>query len=121
MDKFENFWSLYPRKVSKKQTQKIWKKLKLTDELYEKILKALQDYKQTESWLKRNGQFIPYPSTWLNQERWDDEIIKAEVNINKKPYYNNCPMIKKYGKWYVIEKGGEMLFTGKEKDIKWKE
>ena len=29
-------------------------------------------------------QFIPHPSTWLNQKRWEDEIENEDV-INK-PY-----------------------------------
>jgi len=29
-------------------------------------------------------------------------------------------MVKKFGKWYVIEKSGEILFTGNEKDIVYK-
>lgn len=37
-----------------------------------------------------------------------------------KPFFKNCPMIKKFGKWYVIEKGGEILFTGKESEIIYK-
>lgn len=71
---FDKFWQAYPRKVSKKQAQKSWKKINPSLELFEKILKALEMVKQTEQWKKDNGKFIPYPATWLNQERWTDEI-----------------------------------------------
>lgn len=71
---FDKFWQAYPRKVSKKQAQKSWKKINPSLELFEKILKALEMVKQTEQWEKDNGKFIPYPATWLNQERWTDEI-----------------------------------------------
>ncbi len=48
-------------------------------------------------------------------------IGKNRIDKNKpKPFFNNCPMINKFGKWYVIEKGGEILFTGKESDIVYK-
>ena len=30
--------------------------------------------KTTEQWKKNNGQYIPYPSTWLNAKGWEDEI-----------------------------------------------
>lgn len=71
---FDKFWQAYPKKVSKKQAQKSWKKINPSLELFEKILKALEMVKQTEQWKKDNGKFIPYPATWLNQERWTDEI-----------------------------------------------
>ena len=71
---FDKFWQAYPKKVSKKQAQKSWKKINPSLELFEKILKALEIVKQTEQWEKDNGKFIPYPATWLNQERWTDEI-----------------------------------------------
>lgn len=71
---FDKFWQAYPKKVSKKEAQKSWKKINPSLELFEKILKALEMVKQTEQWEKDNGKFIPYPATWLNQERWTDEI-----------------------------------------------
>ena len=37
------------------------------------ILTALNWQKKSEQWLKDNGQFIPYPATYLNQRRWEDE------------------------------------------------
>lgn len=93
---FDKFWQAYPRKVSKKEAQKSWKKINPSLELFEKILKALEMAKQTEQWKKDNGKFIPYPATWLNQERWTDEIkmmqnIKPviEPKIKIKPVYEN--------------------------------
>ena len=32
----------------------------------------------TAQWTKEGGQYIPNPTTWLNQGRWDD---KTEINI----------------------------------------
>lgn len=77
---FDKFWQAYPKKVSKKQAQKSWKKINPSLELFEKILKALEMVKQTEQWKKDNGKFIPYPATWLNQERWNDEINMMQDN-----------------------------------------
>lgn len=77
---FDKFWQAYPKKVSKKQAQKSWKKINPSLELFEKILKALEMVKQTEQWKKDNGKFIPYPATWLNQERWTDEIKMMQDN-----------------------------------------
>lgn len=77
---FDKFWQAYPKKVSKKQAQKSWKKINPSLELFEKILKALEMVKQTEQWKKDNGKYVPYPATWLNQERWTDEINMMQDN-----------------------------------------
>lgn len=92
---FDKFWQAYPKKVSKKQAQKSWKKINPSLELFEKILKALEMVKQTEQWKKDNGKYVPYPATWLNQERWTDEINMMQDTIKEeqktKPvYYPVC-------------------------------
>lgn len=92
---FDKFWQAYPKNVSKKQAQKSWKKIKPSLELFEKILKALEMVKQTEQWKKDNGKYVPYPATWLNQERWTDEINMMQDTIKEeqktKPvYYPVC-------------------------------
>lgn len=71
---FEKFWEAYPRKEGKGYCRKIWNKLKPSEELVQKMLESIKIQKQTDRWLKNDGQFIPMPSTWLNQERWEDEI-----------------------------------------------
>lgn len=76
-DPFEVFWKEYPRKVGKQDARKAFasaaKKVSL-----EKMLGALEKQKKAPQWVKDKGQFIPHPSTWLNQERWDDEMeVKA--------------------------------------------
>ena len=49
-------------------------KVKPTAELHDQIVKAVEVQKQSEQWTRENGRFIPNPSTWLNQGRWDDEL-----------------------------------------------
>jgi len=74
LDTFENFWSIYPRKVSKKKALQAWKKLKPDSELVGKILLAVKKAKISKEWTKDGGQFIPHPATYLNQERWEDKL-----------------------------------------------
>ena len=38
------------------------------------MLEQLERFKQTKDWQKDNGQFIPYPDTWLRNRRWEDEF-----------------------------------------------
>lgn len=70
---FDRFWSAYPRKVAKQKCFEIWKRRKLGKKIDE-ILEGLERYKRSEQWTKDGGQFIPNPSTFLNQNRWEDEV-----------------------------------------------
>jgi hypothetical protein len=67
------FWRAYPRKTSKKPTMALLDKMicKNPDpEFWSKVVDdALVRYVNTEP------KFIPHPTTYLNQERWEDEII----------------------------------------------
>ena len=84
---FNEFWNAYPRKVNKKEAKQKWFKAKLPD--LPIILKALENQKQTESWQKNEGKYIPHPTTWLNQERWNDEVTSSTPVI-KKQYINEA-------------------------------
>lgn len=74
---FDQFWRLYPKKRSKGQAEKTWVKINPDDELYKQILSGLENAKKSLDWQKDNGQYIPYPSTWLNAKGWEDEYEKA--------------------------------------------
>lgn len=78
---FEKFWEAYPRKVGKQNAYKAFLKLKVDSETLEKILFAINQQKSSEQW--QDERYIPHPSTWLNGERWNDELPKP-----KKSYGN---------------------------------
>ena len=70
---FENFWKSYPRKAGKGAAKKSFEAaMKKTTP--EKILSAIEVQKQSRQWTSDDGRFIPHPATWLNQQRWDDEL-----------------------------------------------
>lgn len=75
-DGFNQFWEAYPKKVGRDAALKSWEKVKppIDDVIY-----SLGWQKQTEQWSKNNGQFIPNPSTYLNQGRWKDEAPVEEL------------------------------------------
>ena len=85
--RFDEFWTAYPKKVGKKAAQASWNKLKPDTELYDKIMTAIGKARATEQWQRENGRFIPNPTTWLNQGRWDDEYEEGAANgINSKHF-----------------------------------
>jgi hypothetical protein len=71
---FEHFWERYPRKVKKKKAEQIWNKQKL-DTKSEQILSNIKRRNETE-WQGRDLQYIPHPTTYLNNEQWNDEILE---------------------------------------------
>lgn len=83
---FDRFWRAYPNRKAKGSAEKSWKALKPDAELVELILEAIEDQKLSEKWREEGGRFIPYPATWLNQKRWEDEqttkptMTKAEID-----------------------------------------
>ena len=46
----------------------------------DKVLKSLSLLKNSDEWTKDDGKYIPHPSTWLNQRRWEDEVVGKKVN-----------------------------------------
>ena len=70
---FEAFWFAYPKKKKKGDAEKAWKGLKPTHDLQDVIAQAIERGKASNDWQKDNGQFIPYPATWLRAKGWEDE------------------------------------------------
>jgi hypothetical protein len=66
---FGEFWSAYPRKTQKVVAEKAWGKLK-SEEKFVALEKIVDFCKGKEL------QFIAHPSTYINQKRWEDEVIE---------------------------------------------
>lgn len=69
---FEEFWAAWPKREAKKDARRAWEKLKPQDRIA--ALAALPNH--VDRW-RREGRarnHIPHPATWLNGERWDDEL-----------------------------------------------
>jgi hypothetical protein len=71
---FDQFWSVYPRKKSKGQAERTWVKLNPNEQLLASMIATIERAKTSVEWTSGGGQFIPYPSTWLNAKGWEDEI-----------------------------------------------
>lgn len=73
---FDVFWKAYPRKVGKAKAMKAWEKAK-SKPVLDAILNALEEQKKQDQWTKDEGKFIPHPTTWINDGRWDDEPVSG--------------------------------------------
>jgi len=78
---FKCFYSAYPKKKSKSEAEKSFAKINPDKELFDKIMDSLEEQKLSHDWQKENGTFVPNPSTWLNNKRWEDE---TKVAVAKK-------------------------------------
>ena len=68
---FEAWWADYPKKTGKKDAHRKWKAAKKNigaDELHRRLLGHLP------ALLAKDPQYVPNPSTWLNQGRYDDPV-----------------------------------------------
>ena len=80
---FNEFWKLYPKKVNKKGAFTSFKRIKHLKTELPLILAAVEKFKASKDWQKDNGQFIPHPQTFINQERWKDEKeLTREQQLN---------------------------------------
>lgn len=68
---FIRFWSLYPRKEGRTPALKVWTKDGLEPRT-EEICLSVEAHKKTEQW--QTPKFIPHPTTFLNQRRYEDSV-----------------------------------------------
>ncbi|MDA8149828.1 MAG: hypothetical protein M0041_01625 [Nitrospiraceae bacterium] len=80
---FETFWAAYPKKIGKLAAWQAWEKMSGQRPPLEAILRTLDGYRQTEQW--QETRFIPHPSNWLAQRRFDDEPMTGGSHGRQKP------------------------------------
>ena len=114
LDLFETFWEIYPKKVAKKEALKSFSRIKNLDNEFDNIIKGLNAWKKTRQW--NQIQYIPYPSTWLNQERWKDlkdgkigeEVVDTDEwykNYYDLPKETKAESDKEIEDWYLKNYG----------------
>ena len=71
---FNEFYQAYPKKRDKAKARKSFFKIKNLPDVFPQLMKGLEQQKLSADWKKDGGKYVPYPSTWLNDERWEDEL-----------------------------------------------
>ena len=86
---FDDFWEAYPKKKGKGAARKAFENAVKKGVTVDVLIDAVNRQRCGSQWTKDNGQYIPYPATWLNQERWEDEPdFTPADNGQQKPSYN---------------------------------
>jgi hypothetical protein len=73
---FAKFWAAYPRKQAKAEAAKVWKSQKLSP--LADLIVADVTRRRIDDVQWRDTQYIPHARTYLNQRRWEDEILTTE-------------------------------------------
>lgn len=79
-DGFEKFWAVYPRRCAKADARRAWKQTEKVRPATDALIKSVYAARASKQWQKDDGDFIPYPASWLRGERWDDQM---EVDLSQ--------------------------------------
>lgn len=90
---FENTYDLYPRKAGRPTAQAAWNKLKPD---LETRLQICDHFHVREAYKNVEKQFIPHFSTYLNQAKWNDEIIEVKPKLLQVPPASDQAAIDKF-------------------------
>lgn len=69
---FDEFWSLYPRKVAKEMAWRAWERL--SPDAQRACLDSIRKWRRVWTMDGQDTRFLPHAATWLNQSRWTDEV-----------------------------------------------
>ena len=75
---FLEFWNLYPKKKKKREALNAW--IKVSPPI-QPVLNAIMWQKNQRDWVKEDGKFIPYPASYINGHRWEDEPDEDLINF----------------------------------------
>ena len=118
--RFARFWVVYPRKVAKPVALRAWLKLNPDDAMTDLLIAAVERHRASDQWTKDGGSFIPHPTTWLHQRRWEDlppEVSKAEP-WRAQPWWTSAPGITQKGLLLdpqIVQEPGEVFVYFKER------
>jgi hypothetical protein len=84
-DPFDEWWALYPRKEAKVVARRAWSKA--TPKINKLGLAELMDRTRAfaEHVVDREKDKIAHPATWLNGERWNDELPNRSQTDGQRP------------------------------------
>lgn len=70
---FNSLWEAYPRKRNKKNAERAFSKLPVTQKLFQEIMTDIRNRSLGE-WSDQSPKYIPHFTTYLNGHRWEDEM-----------------------------------------------
>ena len=105
---FDEWWAVYPRKQGKKKAEQIYDKLP-PEKKSACYLGTLHHVDHNRQWA--DERFIPMPTTFLNQERWADDVPRDTKEKIKSEKPNDAAglvwiaMVEFFGQKWIKEHG----------------
>ena len=99
---FDLFWNKYPNKKDRKKAKDKFSKLSI--EKRKQAIEWIDRLKKSDQWQR---WFIPLPTTYLNWERWEDEV-------NDKNYW--IEQLKERERQRIREEAQEILNRNKNEN-----
>ena len=117
-ERFDEWYEQYPRKQGKAQARKTWKR-KNYDAIADKIIADTKERSRVE-WphliATKDVSLIPYASTYVNQERWQDEIIAPSETQKKVSIPKDDNECVRFGAQHGIHaKIGESMYNYRQR------
>lgn len=88
---FVQFWSAHPKKRNREDAMKAFTQARRKGVTLDKMLTALAWQRLRPDWMKDNGQFVPYPATWIRAGGYDDE--PDEQPVPKEYWAEECQRV----------------------------
>lgn len=82
---FSDWYRAYPKKKNRGDAEKAWKAVQVTPAIFRQMMAALSWQVQSHDWVKQDGQFIPYPASYLRAKGWEDERRVASTVVPRQP------------------------------------
>jgi hypothetical protein len=82
---FAEFWKAYPRREGKGTARKAFNAVIGNGTQPEILVSAAARYASHCFRTKTEQKYIAHPTTWLNQERWEDDYVSEPDNQDQAP------------------------------------
>ena len=79
---FSEFWKVYPKHKAKAAAEKAFRKVCTSADEFRRIMAGLNNA-ISRDWQNIDPRYIPYPATWINGKRWEDEETSQKT---RNPY-----------------------------------
>ncbi len=112
---FEKFWEVWPKKVAKKKAELAWGKLSQLEK--REALEALPNHIKYWELKRTHIDFVPYPASWINGERWTDtlDMTPAKEKVDRSWMFSQQGIEAKAKELGILGNGYDTYETLKRK------
>lgn len=102
---FAEFWSAYPRREGKGKAREAFSKAVANGATPEVLVGAAGRFARHHARIQTEAKYIAMPTTWLNQERWEDEIELEKITDSPLILPPHCGSCDPTTRWYEDDDG----------------